>query len=69
MAIAKVNKHYPPMSAQHFFYIADVLASIEAERPSKKLVVDRFTERLALTNPNFKAEFFREACNRPEETQ
>ena len=64
----KVNRHVPPMSAQHFFFIADVLASIETERPSKKVIVERMANQLALTNPNFRRDFFIEACFRSKET-
>ena len=63
----RVQAHIPPMSAQHFFFIAETMATIEAERPSKNVVVEALADRLALTNPNFKRDFFIEACNRTNE--
>jgi hypothetical protein len=68
MGTAKVNKHVPPMTAQDFFYIADVLASIKADRPAKKVVIEAFADALEPTNPNFKRDYFVAACNREQET-
>ena len=55
--------HVPPMSAQHFFYVADVMAKITAERPSKNVVVEALADAFEATNPNFQREFFVAACN------
>jgi hypothetical protein len=63
----KAGKHYPSMTAQDFFFIADVLASITAERPAKKVVVEAFAEALAHTNPTFRHDLFAGACNRKED--
>jgi hypothetical protein len=51
------------MTARDFQLIADVLASIEAERPVKETVIAAFAEELAHTNPNFRPDRFRDACN------
>ena len=60
----RVDKHYPSMTAQDFFFIADVLAGITAERPSKNVIVAAFAEALAHTNNQFRPDLFRSACNR-----
>ena len=57
------NRHQPPMTAQHFQLIAEVLDGIEADRPSHKVIVASFDERLAMTNPNYKSHFFIRAAN------
>jgi hypothetical protein len=62
----RTDKHYPSMTAQDFFFIADVLASITADRPSKGVVVAAFAGALAHTNPNFRHDLFVGACNRKE---
>lgn len=62
--IGPKNKHFPPMTRQQFQYIAEIIASIEADRPAHNVIVEVFTEKLAHTNPNFKENFFRAACVR-----
>lgn len=60
--VGRVSKHYPSMTARDFFLIADVLRSIDAERPSKKVVVAAFIRELQHTNPNFNPSMFEKAC-------
>ena len=56
------NKHYPPMTAQHFWFIADVVRNL-SDRPSRKAVAAAFADELQHTNPNFRREFFLDACD------
>ncbi len=64
----RVGKHYPSMTARDFSLIADVLARIEADRPSKMVVAKGFADELAHTNDNFNRSRFIEACFYTEET-
>jgi hypothetical protein len=55
--IDKKNTHVPPMTAQHFFYIARTIQQF-VDRPSKKVVIEAFADRLEATNPNFRRDLF-----------
>ncbi len=60
--IGPKNKHYPSMTAQDFFLIADVVRGL-ADRPSRQVVAKSFAEELQHTNPNFKRDLFLAACD------
>lgn len=60
--IGRKSKHYPSWTARDYWLVADVLRSIEAERPSKKVVVAAFIEELQHTNPAFNPSMFEKAC-------
>jgi len=62
--IGPKNKHYPPMTRQQFQFVAEIIASIEADRPAHSVIVSTFVEGLAHTNPYFREDYFRQACVR-----
>jgi hypothetical protein len=58
---------YPTMTRQHFQFIADVIAELCFEDGASNYrnrvqLVQKFTDELKHTNPNFKPGTFVEAC-------